>query len=96
MQFSNRTLLDKTYWIATDHFDLTAEQVAFVHKLRWVIEKFFAWWNGHLNISHLFARSKNGLMVQILSALITSLLFAIYCRQKHGEPVSHRLCASTQ
>jgi hypothetical protein len=35
-------------------------------------------------------------MVQILSALITYLLFAIYCRQKHGEPVSHRLCASTQ
>jgi len=82
------TVDDKTYWIATDRFDLTAEQVAFVYKLRWDIEKFFAWWKRHLNVYHLFARSKNGLMVQILSGLITYLLLAIYCHEKHGEPVS--------
>ena len=82
------TIDDKTYWIATDRFDLTAEQVAFVYKLRWDIEKFFAWWKRHLNVYHLFARSKNGLMVQILSGLITYLLLAIYCHNKHGEPVS--------
>jgi hypothetical protein len=79
---------DKTYWIATDRFDLTAEQVALVYKLRWDIEKFFGWWKRHLNVYHLFARSKNGLMVQILSGLITYLLLAIYCHEKHGEPVS--------
>ena len=82
------TIDDKTYWIATDRFDLTAEQVAFIYKLRWDIEKFFAWWKRHLNVYHLFARSKNGLMVQILSGLITYLLLAIYCHNKHGEHVS--------
>jgi hypothetical protein len=79
---------DKTYWIATDRFDLTAEQVAYVYKLRWDIEKFFGWWKKHLNVYHLFARSKNGLMVQILSGLITYLLLAIYCHEKHRESVS--------
>jgi hypothetical protein len=79
---------DKTYWIATDRFELTAEQVALVYKLRWDIEKFFGWWKRHLNVYHLFARSKNGLMVPILSGLITYLLLAIYCHEKHGEPVS--------
>jgi len=79
---------NKTYWIATDRFDLTAEQVAYVYMLRWEIEKFFGWWKRHLKVYHLFARSKNGLMVQILSGLITYLLLAIYCHEKHRESVS--------
>ncbi|MFT5699004.1 MAG: hypothetical protein ACI8ZB_001860 [Desulforhopalus sp.] len=79
-----------SYWVATDRFDLSAEQVALIYKLRWDIESFFAWWKRHLKVYHLFARSKNGLMVQILSGLITYLLLAIYCHEQHGEPVSIR------
>lgn len=80
----------KSYWVATDRFDLLAEQVALAYKLRWDIESFFAWWKRHLKVYHLFARSKNGLMVQILSGLITYLLLAIYCHEQHGESVSIR------
>lgn len=84
------TIEDKDYWVATDRFDLSAENVALVYKLRWDIEKFFAWWKRHLKVYHLFARSRNGLMVQILSGLITYLLLAIYCQKQHGEPVTIR------
>ena len=84
------TVADILYWVATDRYDLTAEQVALAYKLRWDIEKFFAWWKRHLNVYHLFARSKNGLMVQILSGLITYLLLAIYCHEEHQESVSIR------
>ncbi len=80
----------KKYWVATDRFDLSAEQVALVYKLRWDVESFFAWWKRHLNVYHLFARKKNGMMVQILSGLITYLLLAIYCHEQHGETVSIR------
>ena len=76
------------YWIATDRRDLTAEQIAEVYKLRWNIENFFAWWKRHLRVYHLIARSRYGLMVQILAGLITYLLLAIYCHKNHGEPVS--------
>jgi hypothetical protein len=76
------------YWIATSRYDLTAEQIAFIFKLRWDIEKFFAWWKRHLRVYHLIARSEYGLMVQILSGLITYLLLAIYCREQHNEKVS--------
>ena len=82
------TIEGTDYWVATDRFDLNAEQIAFVYKLRWNIETFFAWWKRHLKVYHLFARSRNGLMVQILSGLITYLLLAIYCHEEHGEPVS--------
>ena len=76
------------YWVATDRFDLTAEQVAFIYKLRWDVEKFFAWWKCHLKVYHLIARSEYGLMVQILAGLITYLLLAIYCHEQHNEKVS--------
>jgi hypothetical protein len=76
------------YWVATDRRDLTAEQIAEVYKLRWNIENFFAWWKRHLRVYHLIARSKYGLMVQILAGLITYLLLAIHCHKNHGEPVS--------
>lgn len=82
------TIEDTDYWVATDRFDLSAEQIVFAYKLRWDIETFFAWWKRHLKVYHLFARSRNGLMVQILSGLITYLLLAIYCQEEHGEPVS--------
>ena len=76
------------YWVATDRFDLTAEQIAFIYKLRWDVEKFFAWWKRHLKVYHLIARSEYGLMVQILAGLITYLLLAIYCREQYNEKVS--------
>jgi len=78
----------KVYWVATDRFELTAEQIAHIYKLRWDIETFFAWWKRHLKVYHLISRSKHGLMIQILSGLITYLLLAIYCHEQHGEPVS--------
>ena len=78
----------KEYWVATNRYDLTAEEVAQVYKLRWNIETFFGWWKRHLKVYHLIARSEYGLMVQILGGLITYLLLAIYCREQHNEPVS--------
>jgi hypothetical protein len=80
----------KKYWIATDRFDLSADQIATIYKLRWEIEKFFAWWKRHLRVYHLIARSRYGLMVQILGGLITYLLLAIFCNEQYGEKVSIR------
>ncbi|GKT11008.1 hypothetical protein DSTSK_43130 [Desulforhabdus sp. TSK] len=76
------------YWVATDRHDLSAEQIAMVYKLRWEVEKFFAWWKRHLRVYHLIARSEYGLMVQIMAGLITYLLLALYCHKHHNEKVS--------
>lgn len=76
------------YWVATSRFDLTAEEVAEVYKLRWSIETFFGWWKQHLKVYHLIARTRYGLMVQLMSGLITYLLLAMHCHEEHGETVS--------
>ena len=78
------------YWIATNRYDLTGEQITQAYKLRWDIENFFAWWKRHLKVYHLIARSAYGLMVQIVAGLITYLLLAIYCRKQFTEKVSIR------
>lgn len=76
------------YYVATNRFDLTAEQIAEIYKLRWNIETFFGWWKQHLHVYHLIARSRYGLTVQILGGLITYLLMAIYCRKHFSQNVS--------
>ena len=76
------------YWVATSRYDLSAEQIALIYKLRWDIEKFFGWWKRHLKVYHLIARSQYGLMVQMLAGLITYLLLAIYCHNHYREKVS--------
>ena len=76
------------YWIATDRLDLSAEDVANIYKLRWDIETFFAWWKRHLKVYPIIARSKYGLMVQLLAGLITYILLAIYCHEQYQEKVS--------
>lgn len=58
------------YWIATDRHELKAGQIAYVDQLRWTVESFFAWWKQHLKVCHILARSRCGLMVQILAGLI--------------------------
>ena len=78
----------KEYWIATDRYDLSAEQIALAYKLRWNIEIFFAWWKRHLKVYHLISRSRYGLMVQMLAGLITYILLAIYCHNHYQEKVS--------
>jgi IS4 transposase len=76
------------YWIATNGHDFTAEQIAFAYKLRWNIEIFFCWRKRHLKAYHLILRSQYGLMVQMLTGLITYILLAIYCHDQHQEKVS--------
>jgi len=78
----------QTYWIATDRFDLSAEQIAAIYLLRWKIEIFFGWWKRHLKVYHLLARSMHGLMIQLLAGLITYLLLAIYCYEQFKDNIS--------
>jgi transposase len=78
----------KVFWVATNRNDLNAQEIAFVYRLRWEIEKFFAWWKKHLNVYHLIARSPYGLMMQLLSGLITYWLIVIYFYWRYNESPS--------
>jgi len=76
---------NKIYWVATDRADLTAEEIAFIYLLRWEIEQFFCWWKRQLKVYHLISRSSHGMLLQLLSGLVTYLLFILYCYERYGE-----------
>jgi len=75
----------KVFWVATNRRDLKAQEIAFIYRLRWEIETFFAWWKKHLNVYHLIARSPYGVMMQLLSGLITYLLIVIYFNWRYSD-----------
>ena len=69
---SNGELLN----IATNRFDLTAEEIADIYRLRWSIETFFKWIKQHLIIKKFYGTSFNAILIQIYTALI------LYCLLK--------------
>jgi hypothetical protein len=69
--------------LATNDLDAPASVIARYYKDRWQIELFFKWIKQHLNIKRFLGRSENAVRIQILTALISYLLLAIY-KKAHG------------
>lgn len=77
--------------ILTDLLDLPLEQVCLLHSYRWTIEIVFRWLKHQLNLKQFFSTSLNGILIQLLVALIVYCLFALYLQE--GQALSlRRLC----
>ena len=64
--------------LATNDLDSPARVIAQRYQDRWQIELFFKWIKQHLRIKTFLGRSENAVRIQILTALITYLLLALY------------------
>jgi putative transposase len=64
--------------LATNDLDRPAAEVADLYKARWQIELFFKWIKQHLSLRRFLGRSERAVRTQILTALITYLLLALY------------------
>lgn len=69
--------------LATNDVDTPAAAIAQHYKDRWQIELFFKWIKQHLKIQRFLGRSENAVRIQILCALISYLLLALY-KKSHG------------
>lgn len=69
--------------LATNDMQSSAVEIARRYKDRWAIELFFKWIKQHLRIKKFFGRTENAVRIQILTALISYLLVALY-KQRHG------------
>jgi len=67
----------EAFFIVTNRFDLTAEEIADIYRLRWQIELFFKWIKQHLKIKKFFGTSFNAVLNQILAALILFILLKL-------------------
>ena len=68
--------------LATNDLTSSAMEIAQRYKERWAIELFFKWIKQHLKIKSFLGRTENAVRIQILTALISYLLVALY-KQRH-------------
>jgi IS4 transposase len=78
---------------ATNDFERSALEIAQVYKARWGIELFFKWVKQHLEIKQFVGRNENAVRIQILTALISYLLVALF-RQNTGARQTFWECLS--
>jgi putative transposase len=64
--------------LATNDLDSPAADIAELYKDRWQIELFFKWVKQHLKLRRFLGRTQRAVRTQILTALITYLLLALY------------------
>lgn len=68
--------------LATNDLESSALEIAQRYKERWDIELFFKWIKQHLKIKSFLGRSENAVRIQVLTALISYLLVALYKQRK--------------
>jgi putative transposase len=74
---------DKTPLVlATNDLESAALTIAQRYKERWDIELFFKWVKQHLKIKSFLGRTENAVRIQVLTALISYLLVALYKQRK--------------
>ena len=76
----------KKYFVfLTNNFALPALIIPAIYKRRWEIELFFKWMKQHLRLRGFFSNNRNGVAVQIWTALCAHLLVAI-AQRTHALP----------
>lgn len=70
----------------TNNFDLPAETIAHLYRLRWRVELFFKWIKQNLRIKHFFGTSENAVKTQVWIAVCVYVLVAIIRKELRLEP----------
>ena len=74
----------KNLLLATD-LEIEAELIALIYRYRWQIELFFKWLKSILGCRHLMAESREGVAIQIYSALIAALMLQLLTGKRPGK-----------
>jgi hypothetical protein len=70
----------------TNNFDLPAETIAHLYRLRWRVELFFKWIKQNLRIKHFFGTTENAVKTQVWIAVCVYVLVAIIRKELRLEP----------
>jgi hypothetical protein len=68
----------KRFYIVTNRFDLTADEISELYKIRWNIELFFKFIKGHMTIKHFYGNSYNAVKTQLFIAMTSYCLLMIF------------------
>lgn len=68
--------------VATDLLDVPAEVIALIYEKRWTVELFFRFFKHTLGCRHLLSHRKNGIEMQVYTAIIVCMLIALWTGKK--------------
>ena len=68
---------EKEVRFLTNIFNLSAQEILNLYKMRWQIELFFKWIKQNLRIKHWIGRNENAIKIQLYSALIAYVLIRL-------------------
>lgn len=77
--------------LVTNKFDLSAVTIANLYKQRWQIELMFKWLKQRLKIKKFIGTNQNAVKIQIITALITYMLLAIYKQLSQTKSTMYEL-----
>lgn len=69
---------EKPFFIVTNDLNASAQQIAGWYKERWSIELLFKWLKQNLKIKRFMGESRNAIMIQIFTALISYILLKLF------------------
>jgi Transposase DDE domain/Domain of unknown function (DUF4372) len=82
---------DKLLVFLTNHFELSASNVAALYRCRWQIELFFKWIKQHLRIKAFFGTSQNAVKTQVWIAIAVYVLVAIVKKRLNAQSSLHTI-----
>lgn len=77
--------------LVTNKFDLSAVTISNLYRQRWQIELMFKWLKQRLKIKKFIGTNQNAVKIQIITALITYMLLAIYKRLSYTKSTMYEL-----
>ncbi len=78
----------KRFAFLTNNFDIAAQTVADLYRLRWRVELFFKWIKQHMRIKAFFGTSENAVKTQIWIVISVYVLVAILKKRLHLDDLS--------
>ena len=76
---------EKPFLIVTNDLNASAQQIAGWYKERWSIELLFKWLKQNLKIKRFIGESRNAIMIQVFTALISYILLKLYNTLTQGS-----------
>lgn len=81
-----------SFRVLTDRLDLSAEVIALIYKLRWQVEIFFRFFKHVLGCRHLIARNRNGIELQVYTAILACLLISLWTGRRPTRRTYEMFC----
>jgi len=71
----------RIYHFITNHWEISAEEVALIYKYRWTIELVFKKLKQNFQLHFFYSESENGIKTQVWATLIAHLLLTVLMRK---------------